>query len=104
MDNKPAVTIVYSWDDTGHKEWVKNLATELESNGVEVTYDQKDLSLGDDLNQFMELAVDSASIILAVCSEEYKKKIDHRDGGSGYEGRMIAEKVKDKSATIIPII
>lgn len=102
MDNK-AVTIVYSWDNTKHNEWVKKLAMELEENGVRVTYDQNSLELGDDINQFMELAVDTASIILAVCTEKYKQKIDNREGGSGYEGRMIAQIMKNHSAKIITV-
>lgn len=104
MENNPAVTVVYSWDDDEHKNWVKDLVNELESNQVNVSFDGNSLELGADLNQFMEMMVSSASIILAVCSEKYKEKIDNRDGGSGYEGRLIAEKIKDKSVTVIPVL
>ncbi|MFC0277051.1 toll/interleukin-1 receptor domain-containing protein [Enterococcus devriesei] len=102
MDNK-AVTIVYSWDNEDHVKWVKKLAMELEKHNIQVTYDQNSLELGDDVNQFMELAVDTASIILAICTEKYKMKIDNREGGSGYEGRMIAQIMRNHSAKIISI-
>ena len=103
MTVEKSVTIVYSWDSEEHRDWVKKLAEELERNGVQVTYDQNSLALGDDINQFMEVAVDTASIILAVCTEQYKQKIDGREGGSGYEGRMMAQVIKNHSAKIIPI-
>lgn len=103
MTAEKSVTIVYSWDSEEHCVWVKKLAEELERNSVQVTYDQNSLALGDDINQFMEIAVDTASIILAICTEQYKEKIDGREGGSGYEGRMMAQVVKNHSAAIIPI-
>lgn len=103
MTVEKSVTIVYSWDSEEHRDWVKKLAEELEKNSVQVTYDQNSLALGDDINQFMEVAVDTASIILAVCTEQYKQKIDGREGGSGYEGRMMAQIIKNHSAMIIPI-
>ena len=104
MENDKNVTILYSGDSEEHKQWVQSLANELESNQINVTYDQNSLEFGDDVNQFMEIAVDSASTILAICSKEYKKKLDNRDGGSGYEGRMIADKIKNKSARVIPVV
>ncbi|ETC91992.1 hypothetical protein T481_09175 [Enterococcus faecalis PF3] len=103
MTVEKSVTIVYSWDSEEHCGWVKKLAEELERNSVQVTYDQNSLALGDDINQFMEIAVSTASIILAICTEQYKEKIDGREGGSGYEGRMMAQLVKNRSASIIPI-
>lgn len=103
MTVEKSVTIVYSWDSEEHCDWVKKLAEELERNSVQVTYDQNSLALGDDINQFMEIAVSTASIILAICTEQYKEKIDEREGGSGYEGRMMAQLVKNRSASIIPI-
>lgn len=49
----PKVFISYSWDTEGenleHKKWVLDLATKLRFHGVDVTLDQFDLRLGDDL-------------------------------------------------------
>ncbi|ATY87714.1 toll/interleukin-1 receptor domain-containing protein [Lactococcus lactis] len=66
MGNDKNVTILYSGDSEEHRQWVQSLANELESNQINVTYDQNSLEFGDDVNQFMEIAVDSASTILAI--------------------------------------
>jgi TIR domain len=36
----PKTFISYSWDDDAHKEWVKQLATRLRADGVDVTLDR----------------------------------------------------------------
>jgi hypothetical protein len=39
----PKCFISYSWDSDLHKDWVRELATQLETNGVEVFLDQWDV-------------------------------------------------------------
>lgn len=51
------VFISYSWDDDSHKEWVRNLATRLRKDGVDVTLDQWHIVPGDQIPSFMEQAV-----------------------------------------------
>ena len=43
----PKAFISYSWDDDAHKEWVRQLATRLRADGVDVTLDRWDCALGD---------------------------------------------------------
>lgn len=43
----PTVFISYAQEDEEHKKWVKELAGRLLSDGIEVTVDQYDLTLGD---------------------------------------------------------
>ena len=52
MEN-PTVFISYSQEDNEHKKWVKDLADRLLADGIEVTVDQYDLTLGYRLPQFM---------------------------------------------------
>ena len=35
------VFISYSWDGEEHQEWVEQLATKLEEEGLEITFDKK---------------------------------------------------------------
>jgi hypothetical protein len=52
--NAPTVFISYSWDDLAHKEWVKELATQLRTHGVNVCLDHWHAAPGDRLPEFME--------------------------------------------------
>jgi len=60
MNTPPKVFISYSWDSDEHKAWILNLAKQLLANGVDVTLDQFELSLGKNLSHFMERAVADA--------------------------------------------
>ena len=42
------VFISYSWDSEDHKDWVRELADCLASNGIDITLDQYDLQIGQD--------------------------------------------------------
>jgi hypothetical protein len=84
------IFISYSWDSESHKEWVLKLADELVKNGVDVYFDQYDLSLGMEMTHFMEKAV-TADKILAILSPNYKLKADNREGGVGYEYSLITQ-------------
>ena len=57
MSEAPKAAISYSWDDEAHKAWVKEFATRLRGDGINVTLDQWHLSLGDRLPLFMEKIV-----------------------------------------------
>ena len=89
----PKVFISYSWDDDSHKKWVKDLATRLRQDHVDVTLDQWKLVHGDRLTEFMETAIRSNGHILIVCTPAYKKKSDERTSGVGYEGDVMTAEV-----------
>ena len=86
----PRVFISYSWEDEKHKSWVKSLADSLINDGIDVSIDQYDLSLGDRLPQFMEQQITNADYVLIICTPTYKEKSDSRKGEVGYEGHIIS--------------
>ncbi len=106
MEYNPCVFISYSHDNDEHKEWVLKLASDLTRHGVKVIFDQWDLRLGEDLRFFMEDGLSDARLVLCICSEDYVKKVDGGEKGSGYEGMIITQSLlkNAKSEYIIPII
>lgn len=91
--NPPTAFVSYSWDSDQHRDWVRDLATRLRGDGIDVTLDQWHAILGDNLPQFMETAVRDNDYVLIVCTPRYKKKSDKRAGGTGYEGDIITAEV-----------
>lgn len=92
MSNEPAVVtafVSYSWDDAGHKKWVRELAARLRGDGITAALDQWELVPGDQLPEFMERSIRNSSYVLVVCTPGYKKRSDERTGGVGYEGDII---------------
>jgi hypothetical protein len=89
MSEHPTCFISYSWDSETHKDWVRNLATRLRQDGVDVTLDQWHAVPGDQLPQFMERAVRENDFVLIICTEEYLPRANERRGGVGYEGDII---------------
>ncbi|WP_459556439.1 TIR domain-containing protein [Lacunimicrobium album] len=85
----PKVFISYSWDNNEHKKWIKEFASQLRSDGIDVALDQWDVVPGDQLPHFMENAIRLNSFVLIVCTPNYKKKSDLRQGGVGYEGNIM---------------
>ena len=85
----PKTFISYSWDDDAHKEWVKQLATRLREDGVDVTLDRWHSAPGDQIPAFMERAVRENDFVIAVCTPRFKERSDERGGGVGYEGDIM---------------
>ena len=85
----PKAFVSYSWDDDAHKEWVKQLATRLRADGVDVTLDRWDSAPGDQIPAFMERAVRENDFVIAVCTPRFKERSDGRGGGVGYEGDIM---------------
>lgn len=85
----PRAFISYSWDGDEHKQWVRDLATKLREDGVDVMLDQWGVAPGDELPEFMEHSLRENDFVLVVCTPEYKRKSDGRIGGVGYEGHIM---------------
>ena len=98
--------ISYSWDSDEHKDWVRDFADALISNGVAVTLDQYDLNLGDDQYQFMEHSVANADVVLCVCSPAYVDRANGREKGVGVETSLITPQSynANKTKQFIPIV
>lgn len=89
----PTAFISYSWDDEEHKHWVRELATRLRTDGVDVRLDHWELAPGDQLTTFMERSVRESSFVLIICTPQYKRKADRREGGVGYEDTVMTSEV-----------
>lgn len=102
----PKLFVSYSHDTNEHKEWVKKLATDLRTHGVDVILDQWDLRLGNDLRFFMEQGLSASILVLCVCSEKYVERFDTGEGGVGYESTILTQPLltNANSDFIIPII
>lgn len=100
------VFISYSWEDDNHKDWIRELANRLISDGIEVTLDQYDVSIGDRLPQFMEKAITNSDYVMIICTPSYKEKADKRESGVGYEGHIISEELmsSNNERKFIPLI
>lgn len=85
----PTAFISYSWDNETHKVWVRDLATRLRADGVDVKLDQWETAPGDQLPAFMEQAIRDNDYVLVVCTPRYKARSDNREGGVGYEGDIM---------------
>ncbi len=102
----PTAFISYSWDNDPHIAWVRELASRLRSDGVDVTLDQWHAVPGDQLPKFMETAIRENDYVLIVCTPNYCTKSDNREGGVGYEGDIItAELFADRNdRKFIPLL
>jgi hypothetical protein len=89
----PRAFISYSWDDEAHKRWVRELATKLRQDGIDVMLDQWGLAPGDQLPEFMERSLRENDYILIICTPLYKKRSEERRGGVGYEGHIITAEI-----------
>ncbi len=91
----PTAFISYSWDSNDYKDWVRDLATRLRNDGVDVTLDQWHAVPGDRLPHFMERAIQRNDYVLILCTPQYRQKSDERTGGVGYEGDIMTGEVYD---------
>lgn len=101
------VFISYSWDSQDHKDWVREFAEELATNGIDIILDQYDLRIGEDRFQFMETSVREADAVLCVCTPAYVSKANGRAAGVGVETSLITPQFFErmKSAKqFIPVV
>jgi len=102
----PKIFISYSHDSEEHKRWVRHLASDLRSAGVDAILDQWDLSPGQDVSAFVQRGITQSSRVLLICSDDYVSKADGGIGGVGYERLVVtAELVEQIDARkFIPIL
>ena len=102
----PTVFVSYSHDGEDHSNWVLQLATRLRSNGVNTILDKWNLTLGKDVAAFIEQGLSKSHWILCICSDNYVNKANSKEGGVGYEKKiMTAEIMADPNRDwVIPVI
>ena len=105
----PRITafISYSWDSDEHRHWVLRIAADLIRNGVNVLIDEWDISdYGDDLNRFMEAGIRDSNFVIMICTPNYAKRANDRQGGVGVESSIITGEYYDaqNASKYIPIV
>lgn len=101
------VFISYSHDTEEHKEWVKDLASYLRENGVDIVFDQWGLNFGDDLPSFMEQSIKETDRVLIICTDKYIEKANSGIGGVGYEKTIVTAEMLsnvENRRKFIPIV
>lgn len=105
---KPKVFVSYSWNPPSNQQNVFELIQKLESDGINVVYDRKDLYPGQDMNYFMEnvLTSDAIDAVIIVCNQDYAEKANKRSGGVGYESELILTEIRNKplQTKYIPVV
>ncbi len=102
----PLVFISYSHDSLPHKTWVAHLASRLLDNGIDVSLDEWDVELGDDLPSYMEQSIAKADRVLVICTDEYIRKAEGGQGGVAYERMIVTAELVANVGTskFIPVV
>ena len=103
----PVAFISYSWDSAAHRKWVLDLASRLRGKGgVQIILDQWHLQPGHDRTRFMEESVTKSDFVILICTPDYARKANNREGGVGYEAMIITGELADSIAQgkFIPIL
>ncbi|MCD8290802.1 MAG: toll/interleukin-1 receptor domain-containing protein [Prevotella sp.] len=105
-ERHPKVFISYSWDSEEHKNWVLMLAKRLEDKGINVSIDQNDLRLGDELTNYMENSIKDVDRVLIIGTPGYYERATKRMKGVGFEYSLISAELKNalKTNRFIPIL
>ena len=103
----PSCFISYSRESDRHRDWVRRLAERLQASGVEMHFDEWDLSLGSDLLQFMETSARESDYVLLVCTPKFAQKANASSGGVGYEKEVVSGEIfyaNRHSGKFVPIL
>ncbi len=106
MAEHPRVFVSYSHDSPEHKQWVLELGTKLRHEGIDVILDQWALRPGADRTLFMERGVKESDRVVVICTDNYVRKANDREGGVGYEHMIVTAQLARDLGTdkFIPII
>ncbi len=81
--------ISYSWEEEEHNDWVRDLATNLQLNGISTYLDQWDVYPGMDLTKYMETCIRESDYVLLICTPLFSQKANAGTGGVGYEKTIV---------------
>jgi hypothetical protein len=104
---QPTCFISYAWEGDEHRDWVRNLAFELQRNGVITHLDQWDTHPGIDLTHYMETSIRESNFVLLVCTLTFAQKANAGKGGVGYEKSIVTGEIFAASASpkkFVPLI
>ena len=91
----PKVFISYAWGSQEYQNIVLSLASDLQSDGVEVLLDKWNLKEGHDTYAYMEQSVNDPTVtnVLILLDPVYAEKADGRSGGVGTETQIISPEI-----------
>ena len=100
------VFLSYSTEFPAHQQWVIDLGNQLRTNGIDVTIDVHELSLGQDMYVFMErILSDEFDHVIILSDASYVRKANARTGGVGAEAQLLAQQIYKavEQTRIIPV-
>ncbi|MBX9115931.1 TIR domain-containing protein [Enterococcus casseliflavus] len=103
---RPKVFFSYSWEEEYTSQIVESLYPILINNGIDVTYDKRDLKAGHNIAYFMEsVQRDNFTKIYVFCDDSYIRKANGSSDGVGVETNLLKRYVKShpKQTKVIPI-
>ncbi|MBV9833144.1 MAG: toll/interleukin-1 receptor domain-containing protein, partial [Alphaproteobacteria bacterium] len=103
----PICFISYARETDEHHKWVEGLASDLDSKGVDVRFDEWDVGPGDSVIQFMEKSLREANFVLMICTPLFAEKANEGIGGVGYEKGIVASGILlklSKNKKFIPVL
>lgn len=98
IKSAPKVFVSYAHETPEHKNWVKSLAINLRSGGIDALLDEWQVDLGEDFTLFMD-KIRECDRVLLICTPAYARKSDEGEGGVGYERSVITAELAKKIAT-----
>jgi hypothetical protein len=107
---KYKIFISYSWEDDEHNGWVEKFAKDLDRyKELDINFDGFTLTPFQDMNEFMENGIYKSNLVIMICTKEYKRKADNREGGVGKETYMGTyrhweEMLKNKESNFICVL
>ena len=106
LTTPPKIFISSSHDSAEHRRWVAELASALVEHGIDLTLDQWDLRLGEDVAKFMERSILRADRVLMICTASYVAKAHPGSGGAGYEAMIVTGQMLSDlgTTTFIPVV
>lgn len=103
----PKIFVSYSWTPMSNQETVFQLVSRLRRDNISVIYDRDELHPGQNINYFMEQALERNDIdnIVVICNKDYADKANNREGGVGYEAGIIISEIKSSplQRRVIPV-
>lgn len=108
LTRPPIVFVSYSWSSQEYVDKVVRFVQDLRRSGVEVRFDQLDLTEGQNKYHFMERMLSDPEVdrVLILCDPSYAEKADSKRAGVGAETLIITPEVYENAeqSRIIPVI
>lgn len=111
MPDLGEVFISYSWDSKEHIDSVLALSNRLRSDGIDCVLDQYEVSPPEGWPRWMDGKIQSADLVLVVCTETYLARVMGREApdkglGVKWEGNVIYQHLYNAGANrkFIPVL